>query len=34
MTEDIPFDRSLDLPPGRIEQVMPGLLRYFIKHRE
>src|SRR6266699_109966 len=27
MGEDIPFDRSFDLPPGRIEEIMPGLRR-------
>src|SRR5258708_7766819 len=27
MSEDIPFDRSFDLPPGRIEEVMPGVRR-------
>ena len=25
MSEDIPFDRSFDLPPGRVEEVMPGV---------
>jgi glyoxylase-like metal-dependent hydrolase (beta-lactamase superfamily II) len=27
MSEDIPFDRSFDLPPGRVEEVMPGVHR-------
>jgi glyoxylase-like metal-dependent hydrolase (beta-lactamase superfamily II) len=27
MSDDIPYDRSLDLPPGRIEEVMPGVRR-------
>jgi glyoxylase-like metal-dependent hydrolase (beta-lactamase superfamily II) len=27
MSEDIPFDRSFDLPPGRVEEVMPGVRR-------
>src|SRR5882757_2644876 len=27
MTEDIPFDRSFDLPPGQVEEVMPGVRR-------
>ena len=27
MGDDIPFDRSFDLPAGRIEEVMPGLRR-------
>lgn len=27
MGEDIPFDRSFDLPAGRIEEIMPGLRR-------
>jgi len=27
MTDDIPFDRSFDLAPGRVEAVMPGVRR-------
>src|SRR6266436_7416107 len=27
MSADIPFDRSFDLPPGRVEEVMPGVRR-------
>jgi glyoxylase-like metal-dependent hydrolase (beta-lactamase superfamily II) len=27
MTDDIPFDRSFDLAPGRVETVMPGVRR-------
>jgi glyoxylase-like metal-dependent hydrolase (beta-lactamase superfamily II) len=27
MSEDIPFDKSFDLPPGRLEEVMPGVRR-------
>jgi glyoxylase-like metal-dependent hydrolase (beta-lactamase superfamily II) len=27
MNEDIPFDRSFDLPAGEVEEVMPGLRR-------
>jgi len=27
MPEDIPFDRSFDLPPGRVEEVAPGVRR-------
>src|SRR5258708_21799678 len=27
MTDDIPFDRSFDLSPGRVEEVMPGVRR-------
>ena len=27
MVEDIPFDRSFDLPAGRVDEVMPGLRR-------
>src|ERR1700731_4194160 len=27
MSEDIPFDKSFDLPPGRVEEVMPGVRR-------
>jgi glyoxylase-like metal-dependent hydrolase (beta-lactamase superfamily II) len=27
MTGDIPFDRSFDLPPGKVEEVVPGIRR-------
>jgi glyoxylase-like metal-dependent hydrolase (beta-lactamase superfamily II) len=27
MSEDIPYDRRFDLPPGRIEEVTPGVRR-------
>jgi hypothetical protein len=27
MNEDIPFDRSFDLVPGRVETVRPGVRR-------
>jgi glyoxylase-like metal-dependent hydrolase (beta-lactamase superfamily II) len=27
MTDDIPFDKHFDLPPGRVEEVMPGVRR-------
>jgi glyoxylase-like metal-dependent hydrolase (beta-lactamase superfamily II) len=27
MSDDIPFDKSFDLPPGRVEEVMPGVRR-------
>jgi glyoxylase-like metal-dependent hydrolase (beta-lactamase superfamily II) len=27
MTDDIPYDKSFDLPPGQVEEVMPGLRR-------
>src|SRR6202049_2574636 len=27
MGDDIPFDKSFDLPAGRIEEIMPGLRR-------
>jgi glyoxylase-like metal-dependent hydrolase (beta-lactamase superfamily II) len=27
MTDDIPYDRSFDLPPGRVEEIMPGVRR-------
>jgi glyoxylase-like metal-dependent hydrolase (beta-lactamase superfamily II) len=30
MSEDIPFDRSFDLPPGRVEEVMPGVRRLLV----
>jgi glyoxylase-like metal-dependent hydrolase (beta-lactamase superfamily II) len=32
MNEDIPFDRSFDLPPGRIEEVMPGVRRLLVNN--
>jgi glyoxylase-like metal-dependent hydrolase (beta-lactamase superfamily II) len=27
MSDDIPFDKSFDLPPGQVEEVMPGIRR-------
>src|ERR1700724_1950414 len=30
MTNDIPFDKSCDLPPGRGEEVMPGVRRLLV----
>ena len=27
MSDDIPFDRSFDLPPGRVEEIYPGVRR-------
>jgi glyoxylase-like metal-dependent hydrolase (beta-lactamase superfamily II) len=27
LTGDIPFDRSFDLPPGKVEEVLPGIRR-------
>jgi len=27
MSEDIPFDKSFNLPPGQVEEVMPGIRR-------
>jgi glyoxylase-like metal-dependent hydrolase (beta-lactamase superfamily II) len=27
MSDDIPFDKSFDLPPGQVEEVMPGVRR-------
>jgi glyoxylase-like metal-dependent hydrolase (beta-lactamase superfamily II) len=27
MSQDIPFDKSFDLPPGRVEEVVPGVRR-------
>jgi glyoxylase-like metal-dependent hydrolase (beta-lactamase superfamily II) len=27
MTDDIPFDKSFDLPPGKVEEVVPGVRR-------
>jgi glyoxylase-like metal-dependent hydrolase (beta-lactamase superfamily II) len=32
MSEDIPFDRSFDLPPGRVEEVMPGVRRLLVNN--
>jgi glyoxylase-like metal-dependent hydrolase (beta-lactamase superfamily II) len=30
MSEDIPFDKSFDLPPGRVDDVMPGVRRLLV----
>ena len=30
MDQDIPFDRSFDLPPDRVEEVMPGVRRMLV----
>ncbi len=30
MSEDIPFDKSFDLPPDRVEEVMPGVRRMLV----
>src|ERR1700693_1430564 len=30
MSEEIPFDKSFDLPPGRVEEVMPGVRRMLV----
>ena len=30
MNQDIPFDRSFDLPPDRVEEVMPGVRRMLV----
>lgn len=30
MSDDIPFDKSFDLPPGRVEEVMPGVRRLLV----
>src|SRR5258707_8219148 len=27
MSDDIPFDRTFDLPPGQVEEIRPGLRR-------
>src|SRR5262245_33700206 len=27
MSDDIPFDRTFDLPPGKVEEVVPGVRR-------
>jgi glyoxylase-like metal-dependent hydrolase (beta-lactamase superfamily II) len=30
MSQDIPFDKSFDLPPGRVEEVVPGVRRLLV----
>jgi len=30
MSEEIPFDRSFDLPPDQAEEVMPGVRRMLV----
>jgi len=30
MTEDIPFDRSFDLPPGQVDRPIPGVRRILV----
>jgi glyoxylase-like metal-dependent hydrolase (beta-lactamase superfamily II) len=32
MSDDIPFDKSFDLPPGRVEEVMPGVRRLLVNN--
>src|SRR5258708_143483 len=32
MSQDIPFDKSFDLPPGRIEEVTPGVRRLLVNN--
>jgi glyoxylase-like metal-dependent hydrolase (beta-lactamase superfamily II) len=32
MSEDIPFDKSFDLPPDRVEEVMPGVRRLLVNN--
>jgi glyoxylase-like metal-dependent hydrolase (beta-lactamase superfamily II) len=32
MSEDIPFDKSFDLPPGQVEEVMPGVRRLLVNN--
>ena len=27
MSDDIPFDKNFDLPPGQVQEVMPGVRR-------
>src|SRR5215469_7568386 len=27
MSDDIPFDKDFDLPPGQVQEVMPGVRR-------
>jgi len=30
MSDDIPFDKSFDLPPGKVEEVVPGVRRLLV----
>jgi glyoxylase-like metal-dependent hydrolase (beta-lactamase superfamily II) len=30
MSQDIPFDKSFDLPPGQVEEVVPGVRRLLV----
>jgi glyoxylase-like metal-dependent hydrolase (beta-lactamase superfamily II) len=32
MSDDIPFDKSFDLPPGQVEEVMPGVRRLLVNN--
>src|SRR5216683_1408764 len=32
MNQDIPFDKSFDLPPGRVEEMMPGVRRLLVNN--
>jgi glyoxylase-like metal-dependent hydrolase (beta-lactamase superfamily II) len=32
MSQDILFDKSFDLPPGRVEEVMPGVRRLLVNN--
>jgi len=33
MSGDIPFDRSFDLPPETVEEVVPGVRRLLANNR-
>src|ERR1700694_2311155 len=32
MPDDIPFDKSFDLPPGKVEEVVPGVRRLLVNN--
>jgi glyoxylase-like metal-dependent hydrolase (beta-lactamase superfamily II) len=32
MSDDIPFDKSFDLPPGKVEEVVPGVRRLLVNN--
>src|ERR1700692_292868 len=32
MSQDIPFDKTFDLPPGQIEEVVPGVRRLLVNN--
>jgi glyoxylase-like metal-dependent hydrolase (beta-lactamase superfamily II) len=32
LSDDIPFDKSFDLPPGKVEEVVPGVRRLLVNN--